>query len=165
MSEEADQFQAVTTACLSIPVLAVQVDVSEEEDQFQAVTTACLNVLILAVETRLDVALQQMTRMPWATLETVSYAAIHAVMPVVLPPLCLWLLHAPCVSLAGDPVIFYSGRALVNACRSIAFIVRGVAMCILARAAMLCWHCWHRTLTGNPQTMHRHICEASTANS
>ena len=53
---------------------AVQVDVSEEEDQFQAVTTACLNVLILAVETRLDVALQQMTRMPWATLETVSPA-------------------------------------------------------------------------------------------
>ena len=53
----------------------MQVDVSEEEDQFQAVTTACLNVLILAVETRLDVALQQMTRMPWATLETVS---LHA---------------------------------------------------------------------------------------
>ncbi len=50
----------------------VQVDVSEEEDQFQAVTTACLTVLILAVETRLDTALQQMTRVPWATLETVS---------------------------------------------------------------------------------------------
>lgn len=49
----------------------VQVDMSDEEDQFQAVTTSCLNVLILAVETRLDVALQQMTRMPWATLETV----------------------------------------------------------------------------------------------
>ena len=48
-----------------------QVDVSEEEDQFQAVTTACLTVLILAVETRLDVALLQMTRVPWATLETV----------------------------------------------------------------------------------------------
>lgn len=52
----------------------MQVDISEEEDQFQAVTTACLNVLILAVETRFDVALQQMTRMPWATLETVSRA-------------------------------------------------------------------------------------------
>ena len=52
----------------------VQVDVGEEEDQFQAVTTACLTVLILAVETRLDTALQQMTRMPWATLETVSFS-------------------------------------------------------------------------------------------
>ena len=52
----------------------VQVDVSEEEDQFQAVTTACLTVLILAVETRLDTALQQMTRVPWATLETVSFS-------------------------------------------------------------------------------------------
>lgn len=59
---------------LCIQSHAMQVDVSEEEDQFQAVTTACLNVLILAVETRLDVALQQMTRMPWATLETVSPA-------------------------------------------------------------------------------------------
>lgn len=54
------------------PPYGQQVDVSEEEDQFQAVTTACLNVLILAVETRLDGALQQMTRMPWATLETVG---------------------------------------------------------------------------------------------
>ena len=52
----------------------MQVDVSEEEDQFQAVTTACLTVLILAVETRLDTALQQMTRVPWATLETVSFS-------------------------------------------------------------------------------------------
>ena len=51
----------------------MQVDLSEEEDQFQAVTTACLNVLMLAVETRLDVALQQMTRVPWATLETVRH--------------------------------------------------------------------------------------------
>jgi len=56
------------------PVHNVQVDVSEEEDQFQAVTTACLTVLILAVETRLDTALQQMTRVPWATLETVSFS-------------------------------------------------------------------------------------------
>ena len=56
-------------------LVCLQVDVSEEEDQFQAVTTACLNVLILAVETRLDGALQQMTRMPWATLETVSALA------------------------------------------------------------------------------------------
>ena len=61
----------------------MQVDVSEEEDQFQAVTTACLTVLILAVETRLDTALQQMTRMPWATLETVS-CCVHC----VLSPTC-----------------------------------------------------------------------------
>lgn len=54
------------------PPYGEQVDVGEEEDQFQAVTTACLTVLILAVETRLDTALQQMTRMPWATLETVG---------------------------------------------------------------------------------------------
>ena len=55
----------------------LQVDMSDEEDQFQAVTTSCLNVLILAVETRLDIALQQMTRMPWATLETVSVVYTH----------------------------------------------------------------------------------------
>ncbi|DBB02539.1 hypothetical protein WJX82_000485 [Trebouxia sp. C0006] len=54
------------------PPYGEQVDVSEEEDQFQAVTTACLTVLILAVETRLDAALQQMIRVPWATLETVG---------------------------------------------------------------------------------------------
>lgn len=79
---------------LCIQPHAMQVDVSEEEDQFQAVTTACLNVLILAVETRLDVALQQMTRMPWATLETVSPAwctsagdpvsCIHSCLPHVV---------------------------------------------------------------------------------
>ena len=63
----------------------VQVDVSEEEDQFQAVTTACLTVLILAVETRLDTALQQMTRVPWATLETVSFSLRE------LPWCCLML--------------------------------------------------------------------------
>lgn len=79
----------------------MQVDVSEEEDQFQAVTTACLNVLILAVETRLDVALQQMTRMPWATLETVSQLTINppdyccaCSLPVTVHP----TVHAPALS-------------------------------------------------------------------
>ena len=72
---------------------AMQVDVSEEEDQFQAVTTACLNVLILAVETRLDVALQHMTRMPWATLETVSPALLHVCWQPVSQRS---LVHVPC---------------------------------------------------------------------
>ena len=48
-----------------------QVNVSEEEDDFQLVITACLSVLILGTETKLDAALMQMTRLPWASLETV----------------------------------------------------------------------------------------------
>ncbi len=44
---------------------------AEEEDEFQLVVTACLSVLILGCETKLDAALLQMTRMPWASLETV----------------------------------------------------------------------------------------------
>ena len=49
----------------------MQVDVSEEEDEFQLVITACLSVLILGTETKLDAALVQMTRLPWASLESV----------------------------------------------------------------------------------------------
>lgn len=71
----------LSTAHLHVTLLRAcgpsQVDMSDEEDQFQAVTTSCLNVLILAVETRLDIALQQMTRMPWATLETVISSIAH----------------------------------------------------------------------------------------
>lgn len=44
---------------------------AEEEDEFQLVVTACLSVLILGCETKLDAALLQMTRMPWASLEAV----------------------------------------------------------------------------------------------
>lgn len=46
-------------------------DVAEEEDAFQGVVTASLSVLVLGVETRLDAALLQMTRLPWASLESV----------------------------------------------------------------------------------------------
>lgn len=49
-----------------------QVDVQEEEEEFQGLVTACLSTLILAVQTRLDAPLQQMCRMPWATMEVVS---------------------------------------------------------------------------------------------
>lgn len=48
-----------------------QVDVSAEEDKFQEVVTAGLTVLILGIETGLDKALQEMVKMPWATIETV----------------------------------------------------------------------------------------------
>lgn len=51
--------------------LKAQVSVSEEEDEFQLVATACLSVLILGTETRLDGALGHMTRLPWASLESV----------------------------------------------------------------------------------------------
>ena len=51
--------------------METQVNVSEEEDDFQLVITACLSVLILGTETKLDAALVQMTRLPWASLETV----------------------------------------------------------------------------------------------
>ena len=52
----------------------MQVNVSEEEDEFQLLTTACLSVLILGTETKLDAALVQMTRLPWASLESVRSA-------------------------------------------------------------------------------------------
>ena len=48
-----------------------QVNVAEEEDAFAGVVTACLSVLVLGVETRLDAVLTQMTRLPWASLESV----------------------------------------------------------------------------------------------
>ncbi len=48
----------------------MQVNVSEE-DEFQLLITACLSVLILGTETKLDAALVQMTRLPWASLESV----------------------------------------------------------------------------------------------
>ncbi|CAL8463747.1 g3281 [Coccomyxa elongata] len=54
------------------PPFGNKVSVAEEEDEFQLVVTACLSVLILGCETKLDAALLQMTRMPWASLETVG---------------------------------------------------------------------------------------------
>ena len=51
-----------------------QVDVSAEEDRFQEVVTAGLTVLILGIETQLDRALQEMVKMPWATIESVRTA-------------------------------------------------------------------------------------------
>ena len=47
---------------------------SGEEDAFQQTATAGLNALVLGLETRLDAGLQQMVRMPWATIEAVSCA-------------------------------------------------------------------------------------------
>ena len=44
---------------------------SEEESAFQGIVAACLAALVLGVETRLDMPLMQMTRLPWATLESV----------------------------------------------------------------------------------------------
>ena len=46
-------------------------DVREEEEDFQGLITACLSALILAVQTRLDSPLQQMCRMPWASMDVV----------------------------------------------------------------------------------------------
>jgi hypothetical protein len=67
MLSSADSGAALTVD----PWLWVQVSVTEEEDEFQLVVTACLSVLILGCETKLDAALLQMTRMPWASLEAV----------------------------------------------------------------------------------------------
>lgn len=53
----------------------MQVDVSAEEEKFQEVVTAGLTVLILGIETSLDRALQEMVRMPWATIESVGACA------------------------------------------------------------------------------------------
>ncbi|KAK9820837.1 hypothetical protein WJX81_002519 [Elliptochloris bilobata] len=54
------------------PPLGAQVGVAEEEDAFAGVVTACLSVLVLGAETRLDAVLTQMTRLPWASLESVG---------------------------------------------------------------------------------------------
>lgn len=54
------------------PPLGEKVDVSGEEDRFQDVVTAGLTVAILGLETQLDRALQEMVRMPWATIESVG---------------------------------------------------------------------------------------------
>ena len=53
-----------------------QVDVSTEEERFQDVVTAGLTVLILGIETSLDRALQDMVKMPWATIETVRASEV-----------------------------------------------------------------------------------------
>lgn len=68
-----------------------QVDVQPEEDEFQSVMTASLSVLILGVETRLDVPLQQMIRMPWATMETVRnllFSCFESQRKVSIKPHC-----------------------------------------------------------------------------
>ena len=56
--------------------VAVQVDMGGEEDAFQQTATAGLNTLVLGLETRLDAGLQQMVRMPWATIEAVRFRAL-----------------------------------------------------------------------------------------
>ena len=66
--------------------MGVQVNVSEEEDDFQLVITACLSVLILGTETKLDAALVLMTRLPWASLETVCAERAHARNPCGASP-------------------------------------------------------------------------------
>lgn len=58
--------------------MGAQVDVGEEEDACQGMVTAGLSVLVLGVETRLDAALLQMTRLPWASLESVCSRPWHA---------------------------------------------------------------------------------------
>lgn len=59
------------------PGLSSQVDMSELEDEFQAVVTQCLAVLLLGTETKLDAALQTMTRINWAAVEAVSIGGHH----------------------------------------------------------------------------------------
>ncbi|KAK9786068.1 hypothetical protein WJX73_001616 [Symbiochloris irregularis] len=54
------------------PSLGEKVDVNNEEEKFQDVVTAGLTMLILGIETSLDKALQEMVRMPWATIESVG---------------------------------------------------------------------------------------------
>jgi hypothetical protein len=56
---------------------AIQVSITEEEDEFQLVITACLSVLILGCETKLDAAMGQMTRMAWASVESVRPQPFH----------------------------------------------------------------------------------------
>ena len=68
--------------------MLLQVSVSEEEDEFQLVITACLSVLILGTETKLDSALIQMTRLPWASLESVrSLSSVSDLRDLLIPQL------------------------------------------------------------------------------
>ncbi|KAJ7527685.1 hypothetical protein O6H91_16G066600 [Diphasiastrum complanatum] len=49
-----------------------RIDMSEEQDEFSGVITRALSTLVLGLETRLENELLGMTRMPWATLESVG---------------------------------------------------------------------------------------------
>lgn len=68
------------------------------QDEFSGVITRALSVLVAGMETRLDAELDNMVRMPWATLETVGDQSEYAhVRPVILLPLLPF--HFPTVIL------------------------------------------------------------------
>ncbi|KAL4562787.1 hypothetical protein LXL04_026818 [Taraxacum kok-saghyz] len=52
--------------------LADAVDMSEVEDEFSAVITKALVTLVNGLETKFDIEMAAMTRVPWATLESVG---------------------------------------------------------------------------------------------
>lgn len=105
-------------------VPGAQVDVAEEEDAFAGVVTACLSVLVLGVETRLDAVLAQMTRLPWASLESVR-APLGVVSGVCCDSVCynrraaLWQCHSSGVQqkataiLPAGPAVCFRWEALL----------------------------------------------------
>ncbi|KAG8078798.1 hypothetical protein GUJ93_ZPchr0007g5926 [Zizania palustris] len=54
------------------PQFADKVDISEVQDEFSAVITKALMTLVHGLETKFDAEMVAMTRVPWATLESVG---------------------------------------------------------------------------------------------
>jgi len=54
------------------PHFADKVDMSEVQDEFSAVITRALMTLVHGLETKFDAEMVAMTRVPWATLESVG---------------------------------------------------------------------------------------------
>eukprot|EP00249_Psilotum_nudum_P021312 c28062_g1_i1 orf=249-2780(+) len=65
--------QLADNICKIIDVqFADKVDMSEEQDEFSVVITKALATLVQGLETKLEAELAVMSRMPWATLESVG---------------------------------------------------------------------------------------------
>ncbi|KAL2937354.1 Vacuolar protein sorting-associated protein 53 A [Bienertia sinuspersici] len=63
---------AENIAKLIEPVYADRVDMSEVQDEYSAVITKSLITLVQGLETKFDAEMAAMTRVPWATLESVG---------------------------------------------------------------------------------------------
>ncbi|KAF1895195.1 hypothetical protein Lal_00043840 [Lupinus albus] len=74
------------------PQFADGVDMSEVEDEFSAVITKSLVTLVHGLETKFDIEMAAMTRVPWATLESVGdqseyVNAINLILTTSIPAL------------------------------------------------------------------------------
>ncbi|XP_047337578.1 vacuolar protein sorting-associated protein 53 A [Impatiens glandulifera] len=74
------------------PQFSDRVDMTEVQDEFSAVITKALVTLVQGIETKFDAEMAAMTRVPWATLESVGDQSeyvnnIHAILTSSIPVL------------------------------------------------------------------------------